>query len=213
MNKNVMCLTILLLFMLMAGCAAPSRMVMEEPLPGKGLLVGAILLENSGIEDVYEAKTANIYVVIVAKYSEGGKTATRGYRVKTDDNGYFMIPNVTPGAFVVKGIEADLGFETRLKLTSRWEGNTQIYYPIDTIVDQTVRVWPEAREERITDLQICYFSIDAAFRTYHDRFPSLANQQLSLKDQAHTMSSPRDYFAAKYPQSAWFTETGGANKP
>ena len=186
----------------MHGCATGSQIIMEEPQPEKSLLVGAILLENNGVEDVFESKTANIRVVVVGKSSIDGRE--EGYRVKTDENGYFMIPNVPPGAYVIKGIEVDLGYETRLLLTSRWEGNIQLYYPIDTIIDYTVRLWPESTNEKIINLQINYFSIDQAFRAIHRRFENLNNTALLLKDKTYTMENPATYFKIRYPHSAWF---------
>ena len=201
-----LCLLPVLLGVGLSRCASTVPLTLEEPRPGQSLLVGAVLLENDGIEEVYEAKTANIVVVLVGKSTRDGKETTESYRVKTDREGYFMLPNVPPGAYVLKGIEVDLGYETRLFLTSRWEGNQQIYYPGEGRIDHTVRVWPEAVNERVIDLQICYFRIDAALRTLHKRFPRLQNTALALRDKKYSMENPQDYFRAKYPGSAWFTE-------
>ena len=103
MSKFFSIIASLFVLFQMHGCATGSQIIMEEPQPEKSLLVGAILLENNGVEDVFESKTANIRVVVVGKSSIDGRE--EGYRVKTDENGYFMIPNVPPGAYVIKGIE------------------------------------------------------------------------------------------------------------
>ena len=202
MSKFFSIIASLFVLFQMHGCATGSQIIMEEPQPEKSLLVGAILLENNGVEDVFESKTANIRVVVVGKSSIDGRE--EGYRVKTDENGYFMIPNVPPGAYVIKGIEVDLGYETRLLLTSRWEGNIQLYYPIDTIIDYTVRLWPESTDEKIINLQINYFSIDQAFRAIHRRFENLNNTSLLLMDKSYTMENPETYFKIRYPHSKWF---------
>ena len=202
MSKFFSIIASLFVLFQMHGCATGSQIIMEEPQPEKSLLVGAILLENNGVEDVFESKTANIRVVVVGKSSIDGRE--EGYRVKTDENGYFMIPNVPPGAYVIKGIEVDLGYETRLLLTSRWEGNIQLYYPIDTIIDYTVRLWPESTDEKIINLQINYFSIDQAFRAIHRRFENLNNTSLLLMDKSYTMENPETYFKIRYLHSNWF---------
>ena len=202
MSKFFSIIASLFVLFQMHGCATGSQIIMEEPQPEKSLLVGAILLENNGVEDVFESKTANIRVVVVGKSSIDGRE--EGYRVKTDENGYFMIPNVPPGAYIIKGIEVDLGYETRLLLTSRWEGNIQLYYPIDTIIDYTVRLWPESTDEKIINLQINYFSIDQAFRAIHRRFENLNNTSLLLMDKSYTMENPETYFKIRYPHSNWF---------
>ena len=202
MSKFFSIIASLFVLFQMHGCVTGSQIIMEEPQPEKSLLVGAILLENNGVEDVFESKTANIRVVVVGKSSIDGRE--EGYRVKTDENGYFMIPNVPPGAYIIKGIEVDLGYETRLLLTSRWEGNIQLYYPIDTIIDYTVRLWPESTDEKIINLQINYFSIDQAFRAIHRRFENLNNTSLLLMDKSYTMENPETYFKIRYPHSNWF---------
>jgi hypothetical protein len=204
MKSHIFKILITAVFGVLLSCASGSKTTLETPLKNQCLLVGAILLENNGLEDVYEAKTSRITVVIVGKWEENGKEMTKGYRVKTGENGYYMIQNVPPGSYVIKGIEADVGYETRLILTSRWEGNSQIFYPTDTMVDQTVRVWPPPITGPIIDMNIAYFSIDAAMRTYNDSYPELRNTTLVLKDQKHTMKNPVDYFREKYPNWEWF---------
>ena len=192
------------LFLLLLNCAASKKSVLESPQPGKSLLAGAILVENVGLEDVYEAKTANITVVIVGRFEENGKDETKGYRVKTNSDGYFMVQNVPPGAYVIKGIEVDLGYETHMIVSSRWEGNVQHYYPENLMIDNTVRVWPPVSNKQVIDLQIRYFRIDAANRVVYDTIKSLDNAQLSLPDKRYTMPNPETYFRTKYPDWGWF---------
>jgi len=166
--------------------------------------VGAVLVENDGVEDVYEAKTAKITVVIVGKAIVNGKEEARGYRLKTDRNGYFALANVPPGSYVVKGIEVDIGYSTRLLLTSRWEGNTQIYYPTEVFIDNNVRVWPKAANQKIINLGIRYFRIDQSKRVFDQVFSSLNNTPLALKNATYTMEDPAKYFQKKFPDWGWF---------
>jgi hypothetical protein len=179
------------LFLLLLNCAASKKTVLESPQSGKSLLVGAILVENVGLEDVYEAKTANITVVIVGRFEENGKDETKGYRVKTNSDGYFMV-------------QVDLGYETHMIVSSRWEGNVQHYYPENLMIDNTVRAWPPVSNQQVIDLQIRYFRIDAANRIVYDTFKSLDNAQLSLPDNQYTMPNPETYFRNKYPDWGWF---------
>ncbi len=204
MHKNITALTCLFFILFLMNCAASKKTVLESPKPGKSLLVGAILVENVGLEDVYEARTVNIMVVIVGRSEENGKEVTQGYRVKTNADGYYMIQNVPQGSYVIKGIEVDLGYETRMLVSSRWEGNTQFYYPENLMIDNTVRVWPPPSDQRVIDLQIRYFRIDAAKRIVYDSIKSINNAQLALPDIRYTMSDPEIYFHEKYPEWGWF---------
>ncbi|GAB4362901.1 MAG: hypothetical protein Kow0042_00310 [Calditrichia bacterium] len=200
-NWLLLCIAFCTLFLF---CATPHKLVLEEPQEGKSLVVGAVLVENDGVEDVYEVKKGKITVILVGKTMVDGKEETRAYRLQTDENGYFALPNVPPGAYVVKGIEVDLGYTTRLLVTSRWEGNTQIYYPAEVFVDQTVRVWPPFSVHKIINLDIRYFRIDASHRILDEVFQSLQDAVLALPEVRHTMPNPVDYYQSKYPDWGWF---------
>jgi len=189
---------------LFLGCAATKKVTLQEPQQGKSLVLGAILVENLGLEEVYESKTDKITVVLVGKWSENGVEKIEGFRCRTDENGYFMLQNVPTGIYVIKGIEVDLGFSIHMLLTSRWEGNTQIFEPTGTMIDYIVRVWPEMEANRITDLGIQYFRFNFSGSIYDKRFPQLRGIRLGLKDKTYTMSPPTQYFAQKYLDWQWF---------
>jgi hypothetical protein len=192
------------LCMLLLQCAASGgRFVIQEPMEGLSLLVGAILVENDGIDELYHPITANITVVVVGKPAEDQKGDVRGYRVKTDKNGYFAIQNVPPGSYLIKGIELDVGYVNRMLIGSLWEGKWHRYVPVGSMIDYTVRYWPDAVRERVINLGIHYFKLDNAGRVYHDRFEALNGVSLGLKDVVHTMKNPKTYFHELYPDLKW----------
>lgn len=198
---SMMCIALVMF----GDCASPVMKVeMELPETGRSIVVGAILVENDGIDDLYQAKTSNVTAVVVGRYMQDGKEVSEGYRLKTDKNGYFFIPNVPPGAYVLKGIEVDVGFTNRMMISSRWEGNSQIYIPADYMIDYAVRVWPDEEKERVIDMGIRYFKLDKAGRIYNDQFVSLQDVVLGLKGIHHTMARPKKYFEDLYPESKWF---------
>jgi hypothetical protein len=98
----------------------------------------------------------------------------------------------------------DLGYVTRLLITSRWEGNVQIYYPTDVFVDQTVRLWPPGSQEKIINMNIRYFRIDASYRVYDDVFKLIDNATVSIPELKHTIPNPMVYYQQKYPDWEWF---------
>jgi len=188
------------------SCTGAKKFVLEKPQDGMSLVVGAVLIENNGIEDVYEAKTSKITVVIVGKSVIHGVEKTAGYRIKTDENGYFALQNVPPGAYIIKGFEADLGYQTHYIATSRWNGNTQVFYPFGGMIDFTVRNWPEPVRKKIIDMQINYFMVDKANRIAHKKYKSLKNGTGQIPNKKYTMVNPVEYYRLKYPQCEWFKE-------
>jgi hypothetical protein len=192
------------LCILLIQCAAPgSIFIVQEPQEGKSLVVGAILFENDGVDDLYHPITEKITVVVVGKPAGSSGEDARGYRIKTDKNGYFAIQNVPPGSYIIKGIELDVGYVNRMLIGSLWEGKWHRYVPVRTMIDYTVRYWPEEVQEQVIDLGIHYFKIDNAMRIYHDRFEALNNVKLGLKDVVHTMENPKNYFRGQYPDLKW----------
>ncbi|MBN2008795.1 hypothetical protein JW960_05580 [candidate division KSB1 bacterium] len=205
MKKIPVIAFILMTISYLLSCTSTStQFVVKKPEAGKSIIVGAILVENDGIDDLYQSKTSNITVVVVGKSVQGGQEISQGYHVKTDKNGYFAIQNVPPGAYVLKGIEVDVGFTKHYLITSRWEGNRQYYIYADQMIDYNVRTWPEATELKVIDVGINYFKLDNAGRIYYDRFKLLHNTSLGIKDKYYTMTQPRKYFQEQYPEMEWF---------
>ncbi|MFC1502051.1 hypothetical protein ACFL6A_01400 [bacterium] len=185
-------------------CAAPGgKFIVQDPQEGLSLLVGAILVENDGVDDLYHPITSKITVVVVGKPIGSSGEEAKGYRIKTDKNGYFAIQNLPPGSYIIKGIELDVGYVNRMLIGSLWEGKWHRYVPVRTMIDYTVRYWPEEIQEKVIDLGIHYFKIDNAMRIYHDRFEVLENVKLGLKDVVHTMKNPKTYFGEQYPDLKW----------
>jgi hypothetical protein len=158
-------------------------------------VVGAVLVENDGIDDLFESITANITVVLVRKFVLNGKEESRGHRIRTDKNGYFRLENVPAGSSVLKGIELDLGYANRMLITSVWEGESQMYTPGGRMIDFTVRIWPPSDPGPVTDMGIHYFRIDRSSRITHNRFQSLNGASLGLKGKTYTLKNPKSYYA------------------
>jgi len=192
------------ILMLVFCASTDTRWMITPPQSGRSLLVGGILVENNGLDDIYQAHRAKITVVIVGKSVVNGREKMEAYRIKTDDNGYFAVSNVPPGAYVLKGIEVNIGYANRMLIGSRWEGSSQIYYPVTNMISHTVRVWPEPGSGHIINMNIHYFLIDRTGRVGHREFRFLNNTPVGLKDIRHTMPSPEDYIRTKAEASDWF---------
>jgi len=189
------------------GCGtSATQLKMQEPEEGKCIVVGAILVENNGVDDFYRSIKSKITVIVVGKNVIDGEEFIEGYRLKTDDDGYFYLSNVPRGSYVIKGIELNLGYGGLTFITSRWDGNRQIFQPTANMIDYVVRSWPEEVLECVNDIGINYFMIDPTMGIYFDRFPELRNSVLALKKTAHTMSSPEKYYQEQYPNIQCLSE-------
>jgi hypothetical protein len=191
---------ILSLLAFLAGCAATTtQFKMQEPEAGNTLVVGAVLVENNGIDDVYEAITSNITAVVVGRHVKNGEEIIQGYHLKTDANGYFYLPNVPQGSYVLKGIELNVGYSGPVLISSRWDGPKQIYIPGDKMINYVVRSWPDEIKKTVLDMGITYIMVDYSQRIYSDHFDFLQENVLALDNIAHTMLNPKLYFREKFP--------------
>jgi hypothetical protein len=196
----------LVVFMLY-GCGGGMQMIMQEPEAGKCIVVGAILVENNGVDDVYNAIKSGVIAVIVGRSMQNGEEVVEAYRIRTDENGYFFLPNVPRGSYVLKGIEVTLGYKGLTLFTSRWDGTRQIYYASDSnMIDHVVRSWPEENTRCVNDMGIRYFMVDPSMGIYANRFAELKDHALALKDNPQTMVNPENYYRRQYPDIKCFNE-------
>jgi hypothetical protein len=207
MKSFVMGISIFLVVIIFSGCGTGTiQLYMQEPEEGKCIVVGALLVENNGVDDFYDVSKSEITVILVGKSIINGEESIEGYRLKTDENGYFFLPNVPQGAYVMKGIEVSLGYKGLTLITSRWDGARQIFMPTATMIDYVVRSWPEEVSGCVNDVGINYLMIDPSMGIYSDRYSELRNNVLALKDISHTMANPQNYFREKHPNVQCLTE-------
>ncbi len=201
MKRELICSTVVPLALILLRCGAGTKGFDPKGIdPSRSLFAGAVLVENDGIDDLYQVRKANITAVFICKVMEAGKETIRSFRVKTDSKGYYLIPNVSPGSWILKGIEVDVGFTRRLLISSRWEGNAQIYFIDQGMIDNTVRVWPPESRGSWLGNRIYYFKVDNAGRVLYREYPSLNGVSLGLKNEVHTMAAPKEYYRGLYPE-------------
>jgi len=176
---------------------------MESPREGNSVVIGAVLVENNGINDNFIPVRSGITAVITGNTEQG----IEGYRVRTNDDGYFILQNVPPGKYVLKGIEADVGFGNLVYVSStvRPDGVHYIRARQDRVL-YTVQNWPDfiPDGERVVNMDINYFLLDRSGRVIHHPYTTLQNQSLNLPGESYTMTNPKNYFNQKFPENQWF---------
>ena len=158
------------------------------------------------MDDFYDVTKSDITVILVGKSIINGEESIEGYRVRTDENGYFFLPNVPQGAYVLKGYEISLGYKGLTLITSRWDGARQIFLPTANMIDYVVRSWSEEVLECVNDMGINYFMIDPSMGIYSNQYAELKDNVLALKDIRHTVENPENYYQKKHPEIQCFTK-------
>lgn len=206
MKSRILLFASLVMVLLIQQCAVTGNYVTEEPQPGKALLVGAILVENFGIGEIYDSKTAGITVKVVGRYEENGQEVTQTYRTKTDAKGYYMIQNVEPGSYIVKGLEMNLVPNDRTYVTAIWDGERRFYEITEKQQDYIVRFWPPEKSGPVIDMGIMHFEVGITDRGHvlYNNFNELNNNKLQLPGIRYTMKNPVTYYQEMFPDWDWF---------
>ncbi|MBD3273818.1 MAG: hypothetical protein GF372_00820 [Candidatus Marinimicrobia bacterium] len=195
-------------FLHISGCAVTGGYQEEPPQEGKSILVGAILVENFGLGDIYDSKKSNIIVKLSGKHVIDGEEVIRTYRTTTDPNGYYMIQNVEPGYYIIKGLEMSLVPNERYYVHAIWDGERR-YYELTTSDmegDYTVRYWEQEYEGRVIDMGIMHFEVGITSRGHmlYNRFTELQNARLRLPGITYNMQNPVEYYEERFPEWEWF---------
>lgn len=209
--------TLLTIFALMQliSCAVTGSYTEQEPEEGKAILVGAILVENFGMGDMFDSKKSNIVVKIAAKHEIDGEEVVKTYRTMTDPNGYYMLQNVEPGYFIIKGVELSVVPNERTFVNAIWDGERRYYEMTEEerTGDFTVRYWTREYEGPVIDMGIMHFEIGITERGHvlYNRFTELTNAKLRLPGITYNMENPVDYYHGRLPEWEWF-QAGRVNE-
>ena len=102
MKKNclIFCLGLVLL---LSSCASMTGGIknLPEPEDENVVVMGAILMENVDMPFVFEYWELPLQVVLLGKTEEG---EINHYTVSADKDGYYCLPNVPKGAYLLKAV-------------------------------------------------------------------------------------------------------------
>ena len=191
---------------------------LPDPIDDSSILImGCLFAENMGIDEQYEAIQDGNEVVLVGKFNEEGEEVTKGFHVKTDEKGYFLLPNVPKGSYVIKGTRIYVANSFEINIISNWRTNEVSYYvPYlqEELIRHDVKYFPTPPKGRIYDFGITFFGIykgseesgpaGVANNVLYQTFRSIENQKFHI-GQKYTKPSPKEYFKKKFPKSKWFT--------
>lgn len=224
MKYKIFLLMLLLSSLLFLLCAGENASMyrqsdkLEDPIDDSSILImGCLFVENMGIDEQYESIEKGNEIVLVGRYEVDGQQVVNGYHLKTDDNGYYFLPNVPKGSYVIKGARIYVANSFEINIISNWRTNEVSYYvPYlqEGLIRHDVKYFPSPPKGRIYDFGITLFGIykgseesgpqGMANNVLYQSFRSISNQKFHI-GRKYTKPSPKEYFKEKYPDSKWFT--------
>ncbi|MDZ7374031.1 MAG: hypothetical protein ONB23_08690 [candidate division KSB1 bacterium] len=196
--------------LLLVSCAGQTRrpLLFSEPTSDQSFIViGNVLVESRYFEERPEVYRSNIEVAIVAQTEVGGKAKTTGYWTTTDEEGYFVLTDVPPGKYAIKGIRFTTNQGTLLTITNtlRYAGSTYVIDRQETVIFDASYFPVEARG-RVVNLGYNLFTLDQMSRSTgrvdHVSLPRLVDRRL-VTGETLNLGDVESYVMAKHPQSAW----------
>ena len=128
MKKYIILIYLIATFTLSCGSSAK---LIEEPEDDKCILIGSIILEIEGYKNRYITAMEDIEVAIVGRYYSEGKEKSFGRWVRTDESGYFFIPNVPQGDFAIRGIQFTDISTGEIQIVNQLLDPTRDYYELN----------------------------------------------------------------------------------
>jgi hypothetical protein len=207
------CLLTAGLFVLaLSGCGASTLNVITEPASGGlNMVVGALLIENMGVDFKSETLSGKVDVYLVGKKKSDNSIVS--YKLKTDNNGYFCVENVPAGNYLIKGVRVMVGSKYEAKVVNDLELPNSGYYLQRNIQDPIIMEaeWlPKQPDDRVLDLGFLYIGFQPtggeaglSYNLLIENFDFADNKELNL-GKTYNLVTPFDYFKSKFPESPWF---------
>jgi hypothetical protein len=207
----------ILLIVILLGCAATSKSLtfLEEPQKDTCILIGNILIENINQEFAFENWGLQADLVFLRK---DALDSIQPYKVTADRKGYYCLPNVPQGQYILKAVILPLAGEQPVILVNDWTSEISKYYRMrhpERSFEYEADWFPAMPQGKIINFNIIWFGL----RTAH---VSDLNQEAigeilmvqSSKDlngnrfyengYPYSRLNPLTYFKNKFPESGWW---------
>jgi len=192
---------ILLSVLFILNCAGTS-ISMKEPVEGQNLIIGSIVFENNGYNNRTDVYFENLEVAIMGYYKKNGKEKIFGKWLYTDENGYFVIPNVPDGKYAVKAIRVNMSGQAYITIANEFRTMVDNYKLSPENIAFSGTYFDTRPTERIVNLKHNYFTIFPNSEIRYGSYDMIAEFTAS-NGQAIARPLIFKYFIEKYPESGW----------
>jgi hypothetical protein len=179
------------------------------------MLMGDILVENMDRDLPFAEWNRTLKVVILGKESDG---SIKHYTVETDRDGYYCLPNLPEGAYLLKAVIFQVPGERAQIIVNDFQSSATRYYLMrhpENGVSYTADWFPPASENRLINHNIIWFglkrsriadmsmtSIGEVLVTTHSE--TFKTKRLWRDGYQYSRQVPLQYFRNKFPDSGWW---------
>jgi len=216
MIKKMVNLVICVIFIILLSCGGAGELtVLPEQINDNVVLIGGLLVENAGLGYDFETREESIEVLILVR-ADTPDAQLKTYTVNTDREGYFILPNIPRGKYIIKGFSIPLAGKRPVRVINDWEMASSKYYMPrrqELPIPEEAAYLSPMSDDKVQNLGILVFQLLPSVidtqgqkeinRTVIGRFESFKNKLFALQIP-YSRQNPLDYYKAKYPTSGWF---------
>lgn len=185
------------------SCSGPAQMI-PEPVDAGNLVLGAVILNIDGYQDTFLTLEDGIEVAVVGRYFDNGVEKRFGQWTRTDEFGYFVIPNVPDGEYALKGIIVNQIGLGELRIANELIDVRENYYELNVYdrINLSAEIFDTRSVNRIIDFKYNVFTIYANEIVDHKRYDALRDLKLTTGGEISSPPLPV-WFIENYPESGW----------
>ena len=215
--KKTAFIVLLFSILVILECAGPSGglNLLEEAKAGNVIVIGVVIVENINQEFSFQNWDLPLQVVILGQTAEG---KINNYTVTTDARGYYCLPNLPEGRYVLKAVILPEPGGMPIKLVNDLASRDSKFYRMrhpERPIEYTASWFPPKADGRIVNLKTVWLGLrtsiisDMEQKSIGDIMMSELSEDLKAMrfyDQGypHTREAPLTYFKKKFPDSGWW---------
>lgn len=215
--KKIVLLVAILSFCAILGCATMSGGIKSLPAPGEDtvMIMGCILLENVDQNFEFEYFDFPMKVVLLGQTERG---VVNHYTISTDRDGYYCLPNVPRGVYILKAVIFQVPGEQSNIIVNDYEYPDSKFYltrhpergveyksnwfatpPADRIINQNI-TWFGLKRSNMEDRNLV--SIGEVLLNYYSK--DLSNERIMTDGHIYRRLAPMNHFKKTFPESDWW---------
>lgn len=208
---------VLIITIYLVGCASSTTglKVLPEPESNTVMVIGCVLLENIDRDLAFAEWNRTLKVIILRRERDG---TIKHYTVETDRDGYYCLPNLPEGAYLLKAVIFQVPGERPQIIVNDFQSAVTRYYLMrhpENGIEYTANWFPAETNERIIDQHITWFglrrsrledmtlhSVGKVLVTTHSE--KIETKRLSRDGYRYSREAPLVYLREKFPDSSWW---------
>jgi hypothetical protein len=199
------------------GCAGSSKTIkfLEEPQNDRCMIIGNVIIENINQEFAFENWGLSADLVFLGK---DNLDSVRHYKVPTDNKGYYCLPNLPQGQYVLKAIILPVAGGIPVIIVNDWTSANSKFYRMrhpERSFEYTTDWFPPVAQGKVINYNIVWFGLRIAHISdlSQDAVGEILVVQ-SSKDldgnrfyengYPYTRLNPLTFYQNKFPESGWW---------